>query len=111
GPSYDATGAGNSHTTGTTMTWLHSAASGAYVVVGVVSTTTVSRVTYGATSMTLLGSIGLNNGGNKLYVYGLNGVSSGSTTITVSATTGIMAGSSVSYTNVTSVGTAQTTFG
>ena len=54
GPAYDATGAGG-FSTGGSPTWTHSAASGAYAVVGVVvnGSVTISGVTYGGTSMAM----------------------------------------------------------
>jgi len=115
GPAYDATGAGG-FSTGGSPTWTHSAASGAYAVVGVVVNggVTVSGVTYGGTSMAMLGNVPLNNiaSNGSVYLYGLSNVSSGSKSIVVTpASACALMGNSVSYTGVTSVGTAQTTFG
>jgi hypothetical protein len=115
---FDAVGGADSTGSGTasTLTWSHTAAAGAYAVVfiEVVNNTTVSSVTYGGTAMTKLGSVLLNNSAVQgiLYMYGLASVASGAKTVSVTiATASLAVANSVSYTNVTSVGTPATIFG
>lgn len=114
GLAFNAVGTGGS-SAGGSPSWTHTASAGAYVIVGIVNANSavVSSVTYGGTSMSLLGSIGVNNapGNGHVFLYGLAGVSSGSQTVVVTPSSPCnIAGNSVSYTGVTSVGSAQTAF-
>lgn len=116
---FDAVGAGSSsNDTVSHPSWLHNAAMGAYVLVYIellAFTSVISSVTYGGTGMTLLSTIGNNNntGANGYFcAYGLANVAGGSTTVTVNLTAPHYASCcSVSYTNVSSAGTAATVFG
>lgn len=115
GPAYDATGAGTA-TASTSLSWSHTATAGAYVLVAITTWTTVTSVKYGSTSMTLLGSIAIDNAASswgKVYLYGLASVSGGAQTVTATlgSSSFTPAANSVSFTNVGSVGTAATAFG
>jgi hypothetical protein len=109
---YNATGAGSSGRSVASISWAHTAASGAYVFVFAAvpaGTGTVSSVTYGGTAMTQLTSKTDNNG-NIEYLYSLASAPGGAQTVTVtgSSSSAYLAGNSVSYTGVGSVGTPQT---
>lgn len=115
---FDAVGAGQStgSSTSTSLTWSHTAAAGAYVVVfiSIDGNTTASSVKYGSITMTDLGSVLWNNSAvqGRTYMYGLASVASGAQTVTVTLAAAEWAvANSVSYTNVTSVGTPSTIFG
>lgn len=117
-PVFDAVGAGAVHNTGTgPFTWTHTAASNAYVIVFIQTNQSVSGTpTYGGNNMTALGNQPLNNNSvtyGWLYAYGLASPPTGSQTfsVSVSATDGSFNGNSISYTNVTSVGTLTYAYG
>lgn len=112
---YDATGAGSTGTA-SSGTWSHTATAGAYVLVFVTTTTsvTVSSVTYGASAMSVLGSVNLNNvlSNGVLTLLGLASAPSGAQTVTVNMSAAhSYSANSVSYLNVGSVGAAATAFG
>jgi hypothetical protein len=113
-PAYDATGAGSDTASNTSsISWSHTATAGAYALVFTVAASeTVTGVTYGGTSMTELGSV-TDPSGLPFYVYGLANVAAGAKTVAVtgSSSSGQLAGNSVSYTNVSSVGTPASTTG
>lgn len=116
---FDAVGTPYAGTaTATTGTCTHSAAAGAHVFgfLCVAGTATLSGISYGGTAMTLLGSVALNNittaSGGRLYGYHLASAASGSKSVvaTMSAAA-FFTFNTVSYTNVTTVGTPATVFG
>lgn len=114
-PAFDAVGDGYSGTSGS-FSFSHSAQAGAYAIVdiSIYGNFSVSSVTYGGSAMTLLDSQAFNNSAanGRLVRFGLSGVLGGVRTVavTLSGSTRVCA-SSVSYLNVTSVGTAEKTYG
>lgn len=112
---FDAVGAGG-HGNATSGSWTHVAAAGTYALATVTTSAgaTVTAATYGATAMTVLGSIPLNNvaGNGAVTLLGLANVAGGSSTIAVTmSTTHSFSGNSVSYKNVAAVGAPVTAFG
>jgi PE-PPE domain len=112
---FNAVGAGSSGASVASISWSHTATSGAEVfafIAVVAGTGTVSSVKYGSTAMTQLTSKTDSNG-NIEYLYGLASAPGGAQTVTVTpAASGIFcSGNSVSYTGVASVGTPQTVTG
>jgi hypothetical protein len=115
-PTFDAVGPGATQANGTSVSWSHTATAGAdvFVSVRVANQTLIPSVTYGGTAMTSLGSIGLANNVFVGYIqmFRLASAPGGAQTVNVTFdafTAG--AGNSISYTFVTSVGTAATVFG
>lgn len=123
---FDAVGPSSSGQTGTTspVTWSHTAASGAALLVGVTldqaTGSTTCTATYGGTSMTSLAAVNVNGDSNGfLYVFGLaNAGNGGAQTVSVSfsGTTDILAAGSISFTgadttNAGAFGTAVTNTG
>lgn len=113
-PTFDAVSAGAGQTSGSTITWTHTAAAGAYVFV-FLDVTQNTSVTYGGTTMTSLGFIGENNSGanNLLYMFGLANAGTGAskTVLVNEGSTASGYGTSVSYTNVRRVAAASSAFG
>lgn len=115
---YDATGVGWPPTTlASSFTYAHTATAGAYVVVDIAvdRTATVSTITYNGVAMTSLGSAACAgfSGNATIFRYGLANVPGGAKTVAGTLSTGSLWGTScsVSYMNVVSVGSAQTTSG
>lgn len=115
-PAFDAVGTGWTNT-GAAPSWSHTATAGAYVIIYIevyADTNAVSSVTYGVLTPTLLGSIYDDNdiANGTLYMYGLAGVPGGTETVAVTTTgSHFTSCCSVSYTNVSSVGTPATVYG
>lgn len=108
GPAFGAVATGATATSGTTLAWSSTDPAGSYVIAYVMAATTrtVTGVTYGGTSMTLLTSITGNKSPSSgvLYAFVLPGGGTGAA-VTVTATfngSGSKTGCSVSYANVTS---------
>lgn len=107
---------------GTAFTWSHTAASGSYAIVAVysdsagtpTSTAATALVKFGASTMTSLGSISLNNvsGDGFIWVFGLASAPSGAQTVSVKFTQSghTFSGWAAAYTyiGVSSVGTLAT---
>ncbi|WP_136244762.1 hypothetical protein [Mycobacterium intracellulare] len=112
-PVFDAASTGaNIH--GTTLSWTHTAAAGAYVVVAINTTFGTFDVKYGDAAMIPLGLVYNNNvaASGATAMYGLADVPAGQATITVTfGTTAYASGSSLSFTNVSSAGIVTNTFG
>lgn len=105
---YDAVGAGSTTGVATSISWSHTAHAGAYVLAAFCVSTfgaTLSGVTYGGSSMSLIGSQNMGAQNDKLFIYGLANAPGGAQTVsaTSSAST-FMNGCSVSYLHVSSVG-------
>lgn len=119
-PSFGAMGAGANAAPGN-ISWSHTAKAGDYVLAGVLAqypgtAPTCTGVTYGSTSMTLLGSIAMNNANTNgvLWIYGLAGVSAGTYTITPTITTGstfYQTGNSISIHNASTATFSSTMYG
>jgi len=116
-PAFDAVASATVTVATSPITWSHTATAGAdvFVIVDAVSTRTVSSITYGGTTMTLLSpSVSLNNSSTngELVIAHLAGVAGGSKTVSVTFNSSAFATCcSISYTNVSAVGTVSTTFG
>ena len=114
-PTFDAVGDGFSGTSAS-FSFSHSAQAGSYAVVdiSIYGNFSVSSVTFGGTAMTLLDSQAFNNSAanGRIVRYGLSNVLGGVRTVavTLSGSTRVCA-SSVTYLNVTSVGTTTKVFG
>jgi hypothetical protein len=98
-----------------TLTWSHTNAANAYVLVSVVEYTVGGNptitCTYGGVSMTRLGSV-LSGTYFTQYLFGLSVAGSGAHTVAVSSTqVGFMSGRSTSFTGVTGVGTFNSSSG
>lgn len=118
---FDAVGAGANKrgqaTTTTNITWNHTAAAGAYVVVGLVvggsgsSGSQTPSATYGGAAMTLLGTQQMytTSGYGTIALFGIRDTTGGTKTIVAQATSSTavfsLTGNSVSYLNVVAVGT------
>jgi hypothetical protein len=115
---YDATGSGQDGAS-TSISFTHNATAGAYVVLPLITdrAVTLSSMEYAGSAMSLLDSILCDNTSNSgeygtLYVYGIAGVPSGSQSVTGTVSTAAWwAANTVSYLNVTSVGTITTSDG
>lgn len=115
---FDVVGPSSAGANGTAspLSWSHSPAAGAALVAGVVldqaTTSTTVSATFNSVSMTLLGSVNVNNGNSGfLYVFGIANVSSGAQTVafTFSGTTDVVGAGSVSFTGAAA--TAAAAFG
>jgi hypothetical protein len=108
---FDAVGTG-ANASGASITWSHTAASGAYVIAAIeVAVGTPTSVTYGGVAMTLLKTQTANNNSSNgaLWVYGLASPPTGVQSVIASLPAGNAAsGNSVSYLGVASVGTIPT---
>ena len=118
GPAFDAVGAGTYSVAITaSLSWSATATAGSTIIVPAVLTTSggaVTALTYGGVAMSLVGSVPLNNVATNglLYLFKLAGAPGGAQTVTASLNPSSKgAGNSISYTNVTTVGTASTVFG
>lgn len=109
-PSYGAMGA-TASSGGGNISWSHTAKAGDYVIAAFVvqygsATPVLSSITYGASNMTVLGSIAFNgdNTHGIMWVCGIAGVSAGAQTITPTITNGnyIERGTSLSFRNAAS---------
>jgi hypothetical protein len=98
---FDAIGSGDTIGNGS---WTHTAAAGAQVLAFITGSGTIT-MTYGVTSMTLLGTAPDLNGASG-YLFGLAGVPGGAKTVSCSGSE--ITGNSISYTGISSVGTPQT---
>lgn len=113
---FDAVGAGSAVNSVTSLSWSHTATAGAYVIVDVVvfHNRTISGITYGGSAMTLLGTQNVNNDVNSgvQWKYGRASVAGGAQTVSITFSSSTnAAGNSLSYTGVSSVGSASTAFG
>jgi hypothetical protein len=81
--------------------WSHTGTAGSYVVVGFVTASAFTSVTFGASTMTLLGSKPDTQSAGTLYYYRLSGAPGGAQTVSVNSGSGVF-GNSISYKNVTS---------
>lgn len=113
---HDATGAGSTTSVVTSISWSHTASTGALVLAAIAQSTASdapTNVKYGTSSMTLVGSAPMNNTGyGAVYVYKLASAPGGAQTISASFPSATYAsGCSVSYLNVGSVGTPATVYG
>ncbi|UXA09630.1 hypothetical protein KXD96_28125 (plasmid) [Mycobacterium sp. SMC-2] len=114
-PSFDALGAGKASLS-TSGSWSHNAKAGAWVfgLVACDSGKAATSATYGGHAMTLLGPYYFNNnsGLGALSVFYLPSVTGGAQTLAVSMNGGTyFVGNSVSYNNVTSIGTPVEAYG
>ena len=103
-PMFDKAGSGSSIVNGTVLSWQHNSTAAAYVVVwfSTAPGSTVSSVTYGGESMTLLGDTATPD--VVLRAYGLADVAGGNATVTVTfASATSAAGGSESYTGIGNV--------
>ena len=99
---YDAVGAGATASSGTSISWSHTATAGAWVFACAETLgDTLTTATYGGTAMTAIANIG-----TGYAVYGLPNAPGGAKTVVVnkSGSTHSMGGNSVSYLNVRSLG-------
>lgn len=112
-PVFDAVGVGGS-VYSTTLSWSHTAAAGAYVIVGICTNFGTFDVEYGSKTMIPLGLVYNANvaAAGATALYGLANVAGGATTVTVTTgqTTNI-SGNSLSFTNVSCAGVVKNTFG
>lgn len=116
---YDATGTGGiGSNSGASISWSHTAANGAYVLVAVESETNASDpitgVTYGGVAMTNLSAIYNDNvsADGQLTLWGLANVVGGISTVTMTfPVSSFYVGNSVSYTGVGTVGSPSTAYG
>lgn len=112
-PVFDAT-AGTSLASGNTaLSWSHTCTGASYLIVSLWIGNNHSgvTVTYNSVSMTNLGSV-TNSNNRTLYLFGLANPSAGANTVACAWTTSRLAmGSSLSYTNVSGVGTFVSTSG
>lgn len=109
-PAFDAVGVGNSTTSGTTLSWTHTATAGAYALVFVDTSYGTFDVKYDGVTMHPLGVAYLDNNGGLggVFAYGLANVPGGAKTVTVTTPSSAnITANSVSYTGVSSA--AQTT--
>lgn len=107
GPQFDAIGAGQKITAGSTMSFSHTLVASGYVLVSYGchnGSTPTTTATCGGTSMTKLGTSPLSSN-SFLVFFGLAGVSSGTKTIALAAATTAAAANSISLTGVTSAAT------
>jgi len=112
-PQFDSVGVG-AHGNGTTLSWSHTAAGGAYVLAGLNTTWGTFDVKYGSTPMIPLGLVYLNNTGGvaALAVYGMEDAPAGTGTITVTTDkAAYFTGESISFTNVSCAGLVTEAYG
>lgn len=114
-PAYDATGSGNGDNS-STLSWTHTAATNAFVVVAVCvyGNFSINSVTYGGNVMFELSGGILDNavGDGLLSLYVLNDPPTGSQTITATLSgSTYVSGNSVSYTGVGGATAASNVFG
>lgn len=110
-PAFDAAGAGDTVVAGSSLSWEHTAAAGAYVIVAVTMSTGTFNVTYGGVTMIPLGRVYYGSY-HAVALFGLADVAGGTSTVEVDFWSSTYAsGSSLSFTNVSCAGAVSTDTG